>query len=470
MQTIRRLAYAALSALASLAVLAASGAAHAAASLDPTFGVQGIATFALPGANPDSVRVTHGTVDPFYRTLVVGHRVVGTQTRGFVVRRNFYGQADASLAGGYLEIPPSNGYAHFEVTRVVAMADGGFVIGGTERVSNDNSDGVRIRVCRYTDAGTAFSPYGTNGCLVLDMRDGTNIEFLVDLKLHTNSSQAVIVLARVFEGDYHLAVKRVLSSGVDDVCFANATCVGTNDGQFDPWPVLTSEVPTDLAVNTQTGRIYVIGADAHSQGRQPFIGVLRFDGTIDVAFSLDGLIQLDVPSSPLDLEIPRASAIDPGGNVFIGIESEYAADKFIGRLMKISPEGFIQGGLNEGTSATFFYNDVAASNTVRGMVALDDGTVLIAGTASADECCFDGNAGIVRFLGTGQLDERFGFDGAATFDNPALGENSRDQIVGMGANAREITLIGDTQPAVGTTLRQMAMRVRNDELFNDGFE
>jgi len=215
------------------------------------------------------------------------------------------------------------------------------------------------------------------------------------------------------------------------------------------------------------GRIVVAG-EAHvgTPGANDF-GVARLtaDGDLDATFSGNGKVTIGFDLSVGADDVPYALAVDARGRILVG--GVAGSEAAIARLL---PNGALDPSFSGDGRATFHFASAepGAYDQVFGLAVQGDGAVIAVGrgtTAAGTSRRF----GVARLTEAGELDPTFAGDGTAIFD---FSENS-----GALSVARAVALAedGSILAAGGTELALddmafVAVRLRNDYVFADGFE
>jgi uncharacterized delta-60 repeat protein len=217
-------------------------------------------------------------------------------------------------------------------------------------------------------------------------------------------------------------------------------------------------------VTGHQGKLLVAGFVVSSQASAyRDLGLARFDveGDLDVGFGLDGRVQ-----SGLD-GLVNATIVDglrrPDGGVVV---AGYVGTTFSGRDMLVAafqPDGSLDTNFgDQGQVVLDFDNgfDEAAA-----IVRLDDGRLLVAGTARPD----GGNDdfAVVRLLADGSLDSTFGQDGWAVIDIDGNTDSGRALVVQPDG---KIVILGEAMfPSQGSVRNFTLVRLLANGSLDSGF-
>jgi uncharacterized delta-60 repeat protein len=213
----------------------------------------------------------------------------------------------------------------------------------------------------------------------------------------------------------------VYDSQTDNVDFAlvRYTADGSLDASFGvDGRVATgirsgSEWATDAAIQ-QDGKIVVTGYGYEANAYDAEIVVVRYngDGSLDTGFSSDGKLTTDLAGSYQD--IANSIAVQGDGKILVAGERGLGVGNtgnFDFALLRYNPDGSLDAGFGGGGIAI---SDFAGGNdSAQDLVVLDDGKILVAGTADAAGLA---DFALARYNADGSLDTGFSGDGTLTTD------------------------------------------------------
>ena len=374
-RTTRRLALAAL-ALAAI-VLPARTASAGTGGLDPAFSDDGIVVTDL-GRGTDASAVA---VQTDGRIVVAGTQPGVAGGRWFVARYLADGALDSSFStDGIAYVNFGSG---FDFVGDLALLDDGriVVVGGAER-------STRTALARLSSDGSLDTSFGVNGKRSADFIPLTDVapgyEWALDVEVLDDGSLRLAGAAA-----NQIALTAFDPDGAVDPGFSGDGLVRTNVGSG-------SEVGYDLVVDDD-GTMAVTGTAGPASNRQ--VPVVRYlaDGSLDTAFSTDGMLTVNYTPSYDD---GTGVAVLDDGRVLIAGEAD-------GRV------GLSQF-LADGSPDTGFSGDGRQILDLPGpyefaarMLHRSDGAIVLVGHIGGS----GGRMLLARLDGTGELDPTFSGDG-----------------------------------------------------------
>ncbi|MFZ1687032.1 MAG: hypothetical protein WAU70_06410 [Flavobacteriales bacterium] len=271
-----------------------------------------------------------------------------------------------------------------EAEAVVVQPDGKIVVAG---YSGDGLD-VNIAVLRFNPDGTPDAIFGNGGVVITDI--DSSYQIALDVTLDGEGRILACGWTVVPGGSYDMVVLRYLADGTLDSGFGIGGIVTTAVGA-------PGETEQAYALVVQPdGRIVVAGAATDSN--QDRFCVVRYlsDGTLDPAFSGDG-IQI-TPMVPTWPGLAHGVAIQPDGKIIaVGWSNGFA-------LARYTTTGDLDITFgNNGTVTT------GVAGLAYDVVVQPDGKILVPGAIGG------GNFSCVtaRYNEDGTLDSGFGVNGQA---------------------------------------------------------
>lgn len=367
-------------------------------------------------------------------------------SRMAVVRLNPNGTLDPTFDGdGKLVIPRVKPYLGAEAIRIVALADGRILVGGTAQANNDRD----LVVLRLSAAGVVDDQFGVNGLAAVDF--GADDDFLTGLAVQADGKVLLAgsssangptqdsVLARFdsrgnldasFDVDgkqrLHLADRSLFGGGLavqpdGKIVVATGATGTTSDssglivsrytgnGALDTsfggtgWlrPALVASVrPSNVAVRSD-GRIVVTGL---TQNNDVAVVQLTNGGGPDSTWSGDGLASLTLEGI---LTGDVSGVLQGDGKVTVATSASRWLDPSGANfaVARFTPTGDVDSLFDtDGAAYTDFL--APADEIARAAISQPDGKTLIAGSSN-------GRSALVRLNGNGSLDATFGRDGRA---------------------------------------------------------
>lgn len=307
-------------------------------SLDGGWGLGGIVTTPIgPGSEAGQSVIQQ----PDGKILVAGYASNGTNNDFALVRYHVNGNLDTGFGTGGITITPVGGIDQGQ--SVALQQDGKIIVAGFANNGSNND----FAVTRYDSTGVLDPTFDIDGIVLTDFAfaadvgravavqtdgkivvagwttNGANLDFAV-ARYNTNGSldptfdgdgRVVTVFTAaddqgysiVIQPDGKIVVSGVSNGGLDlDFAIARYNTNGSLDNTFDGDGRVTTDffgandLGYSLAVQTD-GKIVVAGQCVDA-GNQDF-GVARYnpDGSLDVTFDGDGLVNTDLPGSNNDV-------------------------------------------------------------------------------------------------------------------------------------------------------------------------
>ncbi|MGW8761625.1 calcium-binding protein [Streptomyces sp. NPDC055815] len=380
-------------------VLALPGTALAApGDLDPTFGTGGRVTTPITGyaEGHDIARQGDGK-------LVV----VGASEAGFALARyTTDGHLDSTFGVGGTTTSAFEGGAASANAVAIQPSDGKIVVVGTTEVIAEEGGGCCFfSVARYHTDGTLDTDFGNGGLVRIDefggSADGADIAVQPDGR----------IIAAGKPGGSGFALVRLDAGGNLDPSLGGD---GTVVAGFTPTsPQDAGGIARSMALQPD-GKIVAVGY----VGSTAFdIGVARYNGngTLDTAFSGDGMVTADFGST----EFGEAVAVQPDGKI---LAAGSGGAGFA--LLRYNSDGTPDTGF--GTAGRTSVNAPGDGGIAYAMALQQNGKIVLAGRATDPNSSEANDFGLVRFHPNGTVDTGFAGDGFAV-----TGFNDFDEARGV---------------------------------------
>jgi len=253
--------------------------------------------------------------------------------------------------------------------------------------------GGAFGVIRLTDSGSLDPTFGNNGLTLVEMGPGSESIWKIELL----PDGRIIAGGGVADGsNFDFALIRLLPDGSLDNTFSFDGKVVTTIADVDLFQ--------SMAVGSD-GKITAVGiAEEGASDREALLVRYNSDGSLDVTFGLNGIVQKDL--GPGDDELFDI-VLDGSGKILVcGTSGSGNAANML--FAKFNDDGTIDNTFSfDGMVLTDFDNgwDVA-----RSMLKQPDSRILIAGISDAN----GGTFAMARFNPDGSLDNTFGTNGKVT--------------------------------------------------------
>jgi len=387
-------------------------------TLDPSFGVDGLARAGITDGDlqPSGCRPV---VQPDDKIVICGTRLSnGASGSDFLVARfNADGSLDTTFGNaGLMTIDFDHGAGTDQADGIALQSDGSIVVAGTTRATGSSSR--TFAVARLTNAGALDASFGAGtGQATIEFTGSAGDDQAYTVAVQPDDKILIAGSTATMTGS-DVAVVRLLADGFADTGFGDAGRVTFGFGL--PGATAQADNANGVAIDAQ-GRIVVAGtANASAPSAEIRFGVARLlpDGSLDNAFNGSGSTTV---------------AFDPGTGVSnayaFGIVVESDGKLFIPGYANTSPLSMLNmdaaaARLNEDGSpdATFGDNgrvtvgfDLEANGIDAAVAAAEqpDGRVLLVGTAVNGTMQY---AISLRLDTDGSLDATYGTGGKQTYN------------------------------------------------------
>jgi uncharacterized delta-60 repeat protein len=369
---------------------------------DNSFGSAGKVSTAIGGS--DDIAYAMG-IQSDGKIVVAGTTSGASSSDAALVRYNSNGTLDNTFGSVGIvtkDISVSDDY----ITSLAIQQDGKIVLAGY----SFGTTYYTFVVLRYNSNGTIDSTFGTGGVAFADIGNSDNGALAIALQ----SDQKIVVAGWSNNGavmDYDFAIARFNTNGTIDPSFGTGgyviTSVGTSMNEI-----------SDIAIQTD-GKIVVAGTSSNVWND---FAVVRYnsDGTLDNSFGSGGIVITDIGGSS---DVANAIVIQPDGKIIVAGYAHNGSTYNNTAIVRYCLNGIIDNtfGTNGKTITTIGTWDNGASATELQV----DGKIITAGwTANGG----DNEISVVRFIGSGTLDDnfyskKFGF---SFFPNPNEGQFTID--------------------------------------------
>ncbi len=383
-------------------------------TLDPTFGAAGKTSSSI-GPNNEFAHAV--AIQPDGKIVVAGETYNNSSVvEDFALARY---NADGTLDNTF----GTNGFVvtdlqqSTDVVKAIAIQpDGKIVVAGY----SDNTFNYDFAIARYLSNGALDNTFGANGKLI---KNFGSTDFGLAMALLPNGK--ILVAGRAYNG----------SNG--DVALIQLNSNGTFDNSFGTGGALMADLfgedesANALAVQTD-GKIVVAG-DRYSNNAS-LIALARFnpDGSLDPNFSFDGKMSTSIGGLS---DVAHAVAIQSDGKIVVaGISNNTAISDFaLARYLSDgTPDNTFSG---DGQLTT----DVATGGDYVNSIAIQpDGKILAGGTTAGNNSISD--FAVVRYLTDGTLDPSFGVGGIGLADF----NTGRDAGNAMVLHEGKIVMVGSS--------------------------
>jgi uncharacterized delta-60 repeat protein len=280
-------------------------------------------------------------------------------------------------------------------TRIEVQDDGKIVVAGTQPLTA----GGRMFVARYQPDGTLDTTFSGDGLAYVDF--SARYDGLGDLAL-LDDGKIVVVGASNYGA--RTALARLLPDGTLDTSFGVG---GKRTTDF----VAGTEFAEAVEV-LDDGRLRLAGGAANQIALMGY----QADGTVETAFSGDGLVRTNVVNG-FEQAWGLAVAAD-GSMVVTGVAGPRGNEQV--PVVRYLADGTLDAGFSGDGKLTVNYTP--SHDDATDVALLDDGGVLIAGEA-------DTRVALSRFLADGTPDPAFSGDGRQVVDLPGPYEFASDLLL-----------------------------------------
>lgn len=357
-----------------------------AASLDTTFGDNGLVRYHYTTANSFRTFASSSVIQPDGKIIVAGDGYISQSVDGLmVVRYNSNGTLDNTFG--------INGVAKFDlgqfesVVRVLVQSDGKILVGGTRHSGYTGGD---FTVLRLNNDGSFDNTFDGNGVAVAGL-DGYSNEITSDMLLLPSGK--IILVGSSSNGNSNTtdwAAARMNSDGSVDTSFGTSGFIiaPTTDTQDD---VAAAALQAD-------GKLLLCGV--RSNGSNNDITLSRFsgNGAPDTSFGSGGTVQYSLGNGD---DSCSSMQVQPDGKIVVGGVSHLDNYRFV--LLR-----FDAGGTLDQTFGTMGVAMPAGSGIVAGSIAIQPDNKIVV------QSYLRGDAIVLRFGIDGRLDPTFGNGGRVT--------------------------------------------------------
>ncbi|MDI3287667.1 hypothetical protein, partial [Polyangium sp. 15x6] len=399
---------------------------EAVVSLDPSFGVDGVATAAGNKPNWDHIHASLRLPDG--KLLVAGGTSDSSFGEGYLFRANENGMPDVSFGEGGKVLASNLTRTSFQA---VAVAPNGDILAAG--LSVRGAEQSHVLVARFDATGKPVSSFGKAGLALGEKGAAFSIALQGDGKILV-AGRSGAPLAPGY------LVQRFLADGSIDPSFGQG-------GVLEP-PFENGSFPSSVNI-TGDGKIVLCGKHGNFDG-MAFVRLLP-SGALDPSFDGDGKAVVEElhlfnynPATPAYAS--SYCAVAPNGKILATGESIGGAS-----VLRLDTDGKLDPTFGDGDGIA---TTSVSANPAESMQLLSDGKVLVTFTGS-------GGYKVARFDTNGLLDKTYGMNGIASVHPACL--------------VRDITAAPDGSviaagrwefpPATGTTLSRITPNGAQDDAY-----
>jgi uncharacterized delta-60 repeat protein len=379
-------------ACASLICLGTAPAARAAATLDPGFGIDGIATTNFGGVdygNGVVVQADGKVVAAGYRTSsgstwydFIGERL---EPDGTALDNDF-----GPLGGGFVT-PISDGQAN-DYGEEAALAPGGKIVVAGYTIPEGGHTGS-LAVARYESDGDLDPTFDTDGKAIHSLTPEGEFEQYYAATVQADGKILVAGSVRFDSaGPIELAVVRLNVNGSLDTSFSD-------DGVAR---VLVGTQSQGTHIRLTSGGQIVVGGFAVSGGAQvPLIARLTSTGALDTSFDGDGRRVLPASLDGIAVGIVGGLDVTADGRTLVGLWSNSVASHDWG-VARLTPAGALDNSFGGGDGVVTSAVTASSGGVVmRGLELDSHGRVVVGGSAASNQ------PAVARYTAAGAPDTGF---------------------------------------------------------------
>lgn len=383
-------------------------------ALDPSFGLGGITRVSMSPDADRFVTVAYGDDGASYAAGFL--TTAGDQSMA-VARFDENGDLDTDFADqGYASVNVAAGGSTGErATGMVVQSDGGVVLAGPiehdPAAAGDAAGDTDIAAVRFQEDGTLDPSFGENGIARFDLGTGraNGDRFTGDTMYGLtllDDDKLLLVGAKLHDGpdetDRDFAVLRLTADGERDSSFGTdgVFVMDLNGGNESPRQALTLE----------DGTVVVSGYSGIGDGPiSPVLFKLDEGGELVTEFGIEGIATAELLPA-----VAEAYEVGLQGDDFI--ITGYGRESDDGKVDMIAARFTSEGEWDTefGEDGLVRVDISGQDDRGRDLVVLEDGGILIAGSAKPSET--DINAMVVLLTEDGELDESFGRGGVYQVD------------------------------------------------------
>ncbi len=381
--------------------------AQLAGTLDPTFGTAGITTTSI-GPNNETAHAIAVQADG--KIVVAGETWNNSNVvEDFALARY---NSDGSLDNTF----GTNGFVvtdmqqSTDVVKAIAIQpDGKIVVAG----HSDNTFNYDFAVARYLANGTLDNTFGTNGKVI---KNFGSTDFGLAMALLPNGK--ILVSGRAYNGQNgDFALIQLNSNGTFDNTFGTAGAMMAD---------LFGEDESANAIAIQADGKIVLAGDRYANNGSLF-AVARFnpDGSLDPSFSFDGKLSTAIGTMS---DVIYGVAIQTDGKIVAaGISNTAAISDFA--LARYLPDGTPDNSFSgDGQLTTNISSN--GGDYANAIAIQPDGKILAGGVVPGNNSISD--FAVVRYLSDGSLDATFGNNGIGIADFNTGNDKAKAMVLHQG--------------------------------------
>jgi len=443
--------------------------------VDPGFGSAGLARL-YPG---DAGFDIHSSArDLAWSPLSGKFYVLGGSEELLLARLNGNGSLDTgfSIQGYASQLPDlPNGY-RYTLKQIAISSSGKPLVAGTFTETESGFFDEQAVVCRLAVAGNADSSFDTDGCRVFEFDQGSS-----------NSADEITAI-------WPLPGDELLIAGFASTEFpAQRAFIAKlqSNGSYDPdfglgglrwlnFP-LTDAVHVGAIAVGADGRIFVSGGRSGSGIPTAYLAAFDAGGDPISAFGTNGMAQFSFANDfpPQSTVNHRISGLvtDPDGRITMcGNASGTNSVENLVALVRYNSDGELDPTFDGDGHVLTGFSELDSVNLTGPCVRDSRGRVTVA-LHHGNWTVYDPQLALMRFREDGSTDEYFDGDGRLSLAlDIGPGDEGSEFVAGLVGQGQDLVVLAtaleqDAGVNDGTSANQfIALRIRNDQAFQDGFE
>ena len=375
------------------------------------------------------------------------------------------GVARTNISGGV------TAYSGAIDNRPVVQPDNKFLICSSQNVGG--TSGTDFLVSRFTANGVLDSTFSFDGKVTIDFDGGAGADYCTGIALQADGKIVLIGTTSGAAGinGSDFAIARLNSDGTLDPTFGAGT--GKTTVGFD-LGTSNNDVATGIALQSD-GKIVIGGYAATATALAYDFAAVRLntDGTRDAAFNLTGKVHVGfnlATNSKPNSDVAASVAIDASGNILlvgsVTVGSSTPANTDIG-IVRLLSDGALDNNFDADGRVTvaFDLGGISGSNSDQAVSILvqHDGRIVLGGFVDVSTTATQNfDMALARLQPDGSLDASFGIGGKTliSFD---LTANGKDLILDMVQQSNEkLLLVGAAQTGAGSSYNVAVARLNSN--------
>jgi len=290
---------------------------------------------------------------------------------------------------------PNNAFAN----AIAVQSDGKILVAGETYTNNTILEDFAL--VRYNTDGTLDANFGTNGLVITDLQQATDVAKAIAIQ-----PDGKILLAGYSDNtfNYDFAIVRYLPNGTLDNTFGTSGKVIKNFGSTD-FGLAMALLPN--------GKILVSGRAYNGSNSDFALVQLNANGSFDNSFGTGGAILADLFGED---ESANALAVQADGKIVLAGD-RYANNTSLFAIARFNPDGSLDPGFSfDGKLSTSIGPE---SDVIYGVAIQADGKIVVAGQSNLPAPSISDFA-LARYMPDGTPDNTFDGDGQLT-SSPSSG-------------------------------------------------